>query len=638
MTDAAADKITRQSFNIEGLVSIFMCAAALGPMLLLLLATGAPLFVQQIGGHALEHWTLLPVLLVLSTAFLISGVFSAVLARQMRCLVGAAVALTTGQPPPGANGSDEPGSLSERFDEIQTVLFHGRRVALARIEELEHENLQLQEAAQAQSRFFLEAALEIRTPLEAIVSDTRIIQRHHDKNPEAIDRYGAAIISRGNRLVKLISDIVDIVKIESGALEWEEEELHPATVVNDAIKSTDDLVKQHELQLRVDVSDHLPALWVDRKRSAQVLENLLCNAVKFTPAHGRIDVLARQTEGCVEFTVRDTGVGISRKVIDHLFENGWAVPGHQPRDDDGGGLGLVLCRRIVTHYGGRIWANNGTGCGAEFHVSLPALAVRCVPGFVGTPAAGALRVLLLMKNTVLAECALRALRLDDIESRVCAALQDAFTVGATWTPNVIVVSPSFAWQLSASAQQRIRKLGVSHILMFSHTEGFVEVSPPAHMEPLLAAVARLAKVGSAVLVADDDPEYGSVIEGELSQAGYRVERAYNGMDALTAVADRRPAVLVLDLALAKLDGFRVLEEVNARGLVLPTIVLTALDDSTVEAHVRERGAAEVLRKIELVRAARARDATRVREILTAVLAANPQEVSREAGLMVDGSA
>jgi signal transduction histidine kinase len=608
-------------------------------MLLLLLATGAPLFVQQFGEDALGHWTLLPVLLVLSTGFLISGVFSAVLARQMRCLVGAAVALTTGEPPTGANGSGEPGSLSEKFDQIQTVLFHGRRVALARIEELELENQQLQKAAQAQSHFFLEAALEIRMPLGAILSDTRLIQQQHDKDPEVVGRRGAAILSTGDRLAKLIDDIADIVKIESGALEWEEEELHPATIVNDAVNSTGDLVKEHELELHVDVSDGLPALWVDRKRSAQVLENLLCNAVRFTPAHGRIDVLARQTEGCVEFTVRDPGVRISRKAIDHLFANDWAMAGHQRRDDhDGGGLGLVLCRKIVTHYGGRIWASNGIRCGAEFHVSLPALAVRCVPELVGTPAAAALRVLLLIKNSALAECAVRALRLDDIECRVCACLQDAFAVGASWTPVVLVVSPSFAWQLSASVQQRIRKLGVSHILMFSHTEGFVEVSPPAHMEPLLAAVARLAKVGSAVLVADDDPEYGSVIEAELSQAGYRVERTYDGMDALAAIGDRRPAVLVLDLALAKLDGFRVLEEINVRGLVLPTIVLTALDDSTVEAHVRERGAAEVLHKIELVPAARDRDATRVREILTPVLAANPHEVSREAGLAVDGSA
>jgi CheY-like chemotaxis protein len=202
---------------------------------------------------------------------------------------------------------------------------------------------------------------------------------------------------------------------------------------------------------------------------------------------------------------------------------------------------------------------------------------------------------------------------------------------------VIVVSPSFAWQLSDSVQERIRKLGVSHILMFSQAEGFVEVSPPTHMEPLIAAVARLSPGGSRVLLVDDDPEYGSVIEFELVQAGYAVERAYNGVDAVTA-AGRGAAVLVLDLALPQLDGFGVLEELNARGLSVPTIVLTALDDAAVEARLRELGAVEVFRKFELILAAVAQEAARVREILTPVLAANPSEVSREAGLLSNGTA
>jgi DNA-binding response OmpR family regulator len=111
-----------------------------------------------------------------------------------------------------------------------------------------------------------------------------------------------------------------------------------------------------------------------------------------------------------------------------------------------------------------------------------------------------------------------------------------------------------------------------------------------------------------------------------------VERADNGVEAVAAIAKRKPEVLVLDLALPQLDGFGVLEELKSRGLEVPTIVLTALDDSTVEARLREQGAAEVFLKFELILAANAAQAARVREILTPVLAANPSEVSREAGV------
>jgi CheY-like chemotaxis protein len=320
-----------------------------------------------------------------------------------------------------------------------------------------------------------------------------------------------------------------------------------------------------------------------------------------------------------------------------LFEGTSLLPSRRQRDQGGAGLGLSLCRDIVQHYGGRIWAKNGSRCGAELHFTLPALAVGFVPELLGVKQAQSLRVLLLIKNSVLADCAVRALRLNDIDSRVCVRLQDVFMVMTTWTPDVIVVSPSFAWQLSDTVQDRIRKLGASHILMFSQTEGFVEVSPPTHIEPLLTAIARLASNGAKLLVVDDDPEYGSVIEFELAQAGYAVERAYNGVDAVTAVADKSPAVLILDLALPQLDGFGVLEELASRELPVSTIVLTALDDASVEARLRQQGAAEVFRKFELIHAAGAQEAGRVREILTPVLAANPSEVSREAGVLSNAS-
>jgi CheY-like chemotaxis protein len=234
---------------------------------------------------------------------------------------------------------------------------------------------------------------------------------------------------------------------------------------------------------------------------------------------------------------------------------------------------------------------------------------------------------------VLAECAVRALRLEDIESRVCARLQDALMILTNWTPEVIVVSPSFAWQLGDTVQDRIRKLGVGHILMFSQQEGFVEMSPPTHIEPLLAVTEKTVPNGSRVLLVEDDPEYGSVVEFEMAQAGYIVERAYDGLSAVESISKRPPQMIVLDLALPQLDGFGVLEEMRKQSIMVPTIVLTALDDPTLEERLRELGAHAVFRKFELILAAGEQNAAQVKAILTPVLAANPSEVSREAGLL-----
>jgi DNA-binding response OmpR family regulator len=403
-------------------------------------------------------------------------------------------------------------------------------------------------------------------------------------------------------------------------------------LVADAVKQLDETLKRHEIQLHVDVPERLPALFADRRRIGQVVENLLRNAVKSTPSHGRIEVRAFEEDGGVHFVVSDTGAGLPAELLDQLFGTAGALPDLKKKAERmAAGLGLALCRDIVARYRGRIWGRNGARCGTELHFVVPGLAVR---GRAALPAPERrpLRVLLVMKNSVLAECALRALRLEEIESRVCTRLQDALMMLATWTPEVVVVSPSFAWQLGEPVQQKMRKLGVQHILMFSQQEGFVEMSPPTQIEPLIAAARRIAPVGSRVLFVEDDPDYGAVVEFELSQAGYVVEREYNGADGLAAL-ERGPALLVLDLVLPQMDGFTLLEKMRERGISVPTLVLTALDDHSLEDRLRELGADEVFYKFELILAAGAHNATRVREILTPVLAANPSEVSREAGLL-----
>ena len=638
MANAKNGKAIVAGLGIDSLLSLFMTAAALGPMLLLV-AAAAPLFAaDQESSVSYEYWVLLIVLLVLGIAFLMARAFSSLLTRQIRPLVEVAAELAGTREAVDRELRNDVGSLADKFDHIESVLFDGRTAALARIAGLEEENRRLKAAADRQAAFMSSFSHEIRTPLSAIVSAARIIQRYHDKDPEVIDRFGRTIIGEGNRLVSMISDMVDLVRIESGRLAWQDSEIRPAALVGDAVSTVAPAIKRNNVTLRVDVPERLPSIWGDRKRLIQVLDNLLRNAAKHTPAHGRIDVSAREHEGAVEFTVKDTGVGIPEDEVDDLFETSLKPSAKKDRGKQAGsGLGLALCREIVARHGGRIRARNGRGCGAEFRFEVPGLAIHFAPELLGATEQRPQRVLLLMKNSVLADCAVRALRLADIESRVCSRLQDVFMLVGSWTPDVAVVSPTFAWQLTDSVQERIRKLGVSHILMFSQAEGFVEMSPPTHIEPLLAAVGRASDNGGRVLVVEDDPDYGGVIDFELSQAGYDVERAYNGVDAVAAVTARPPDVLVLDLALPLLDGTGVLEALQEKGLSRPSIVLTSLDDPTIDERLEALGAIEVFRKYELIQARSAQGALRVKEILTPVLAENPGEVSREAGVLSNGA-
>jgi signal transduction histidine kinase len=123
-----------------------------------------------------------------------------------------------------------------------------------------------------------------------------------------------------------------------------------------------------QLHLELDVPSTLPTLWVDRDRVIQVFENLLANAMKFTPRGGRVTIGGREDAGGVVFRVADTGPGISPDKLSHLFDRFW-----QARDADrrGMGLGLAIAKQVVEAHGGEIWAESQVGRGTTFFFTIP---------------------------------------------------------------------------------------------------------------------------------------------------------------------------------------------------------------------------------------------------------------------------
>jgi len=627
MAQSAISRTLTRRIPVGSQLVLAMSAAALAPMMALI-AVGYAFFYDDPSPQlSFEYWTFLVVVWVLGIAFLVARLVAGGITRQLDSVASAAGSRAVAASRPTSNDFE---ALEEKFNQIEAVVAEGRAASLGRIKTLEEEVERLREAADLHAQFLSAISHEIRTPLSAIVSSARIIQRYHEKQPDVVERFGNTIVVEGKRLVDQVSDMLDLVKIESGRIEWRDAELSATRLVDRVVAHFADTCSQHELDLEVDVDPDVPVGWGDEGRIEQVVSNLVRNAVKFTTRGGRIAIHGRKAaEGGLWFTVEDTGMGIKPDELDGIFERSQVF---KRRKRNGGkqagtGLGLALCREIVLRHGGTIWAESRLGAGSAFHFTVPAaeagLGTRGYP--TAATEADGIKVLLLIPNEVLADCAVRALRLEDVDNRVCTNLQEFFAVLPEWTPDVVVVSPTFAWQLTDKVEQRIRKAGVPHILMFSPHEGFVELSPPTHSEPLLGCIGRHVAHGSRILLVEDDEEYGAVIEFELIQAGYDVIKAFNGVDALSTFADQSPDAIVLDLALPQLDGFSVLAELRARGVHVPTIVLTALDDVSLDDRLRDLGAAGVFRKYELIQARAGSAATRVKKILSPVLASSAAE-------------
>ncbi|GIK99997.1 MAG: hypothetical protein BroJett029_42060 [Alphaproteobacteria bacterium] len=265
----------------------------------------------------------------------------------------------------------------------------GRLVA-ARTRDLEAATAQANAASQAKSEFLANMSHEIRTPLNGIIASADLLQRRRDLPPEAGE--SVRLISQsGDLLLKLLSDILDFSKIEAGQLRLEHHAFQLADVVNDTIGLVASRAEFARLRLTCSLARELPAVVTgDSYRLRQVLLNLLGNAVKFTPAGGRVDVQVTPASPAsdpqlVRFAVRDTGIGIDAATRARIFERFTQADASTTRRYGGTGLGLSISARLVDLMGGRLELDSTPGQGSTFAFVIP-----LTPGQPGAgPAAAA---------------------------------------------------------------------------------------------------------------------------------------------------------------------------------------------------------------------------------------------------------
>jgi len=242
------------------------------------------------------------------------------------------------------------------------------------MEEMREKNQELERLNSLKSEFVSTVSHELRTPLTVVLSATNnLLDGAFGALNDPQRKWLKKISQHSLRLHGMISDILDLSKLQSGKTEMRREQLDIGKLFKAGLANMAMLAKEKKIRLTHNVSNDLPLIWGDSGRLDQVLTNLVTNAIKFTPEEGRIEVTVEKEEEHIAVTVADTGVGIAPDQQEEIFNRF-----HQIRSQDkpesstqGIGLGLAICREIVIQHRGHIWVESEAGQGSRFKFQIP---------------------------------------------------------------------------------------------------------------------------------------------------------------------------------------------------------------------------------------------------------------------------
>ena len=172
-----------------------------------------------------------------------------------------------------------------------------------------------------------------------------------------------------NRLVRLINDILDIERINSGKVTMEKLHCNAAQLMMQAVDEMQAMAEKAEIKLALKPVE--VQLWVDPDRIVQTLTNLLSNAIKFSPANSTVSLSGKLQDSQILFQIKDRGRGIPEDKLETIFDRFQQVDASNSRNQGGTGLGLAICRSIVQQHGGNIWVESTLGDGSTFYFTLP---------------------------------------------------------------------------------------------------------------------------------------------------------------------------------------------------------------------------------------------------------------------------
>ncbi|MBE9532621.1 MAG: PAS domain S-box protein, partial [Proteobacteria bacterium] len=227
------------------------------------------------------------------------------------------------------------------------------------------------EANKAKSEFLANMSHELRTPMHGILSFAKFGVNKSDIAPkEKLAKYFSNILVSGERLLRLLDDLLDLSKLEAGKMFFDKKEANLVHVLEHCCVEQEQQMKDLAITLDIDIADGVGIAVFDEVGIGQVISNFLSNAIKFSPENSQIKIIVKKEDENIKFSLQDQGVGVPHTELTDIFDA--FIQSSKTKTGAGGtGLGLAICKKIIEGHKGKIWAENSSKGGAIFAFVIP---------------------------------------------------------------------------------------------------------------------------------------------------------------------------------------------------------------------------------------------------------------------------
>ncbi len=463
--------------------------------------------------------------------------------------------------------------------------------------ELDAQKVQVELANKLKSEFLSNMSHELRTPLNSIMALSNVlITQSKSKLNEEENNYLKIVERNGRRLLALINDILDLSKIEAGKMDIIPTPLSLRVVISTIIDNMDTLAKQKGLDFKFDFPEDVPNIENDEAKLYQVLTNIISNAVKFT-GKGSVKVSVKHDSKNVFIYVEDTGIGITKEILPHIFDEFRQADGSTSRNFEGTGLGLAIAKKMIAILGGDISVTSQFGIGTVFTIKLPiswheeiiSIAPDDSEDSQLLPDVKTILVVDDEERTV--EEISEYLRLEGYRIISATSGKEALKLAEKHQPTAITLDIVMPEMDGFEVLQKLKSNPSTKnipVILVSITEdketgialgamGFA--NKPIDKDLLISEIKLICSNPVSIMIVDDN-------EFELNQIAKIIEDqniptilATGGEECIKLLKDKIPDVLVLDLMMPGMDGFQVLEKIRKAPETrdLPVIIVTAKD-------------------------------------------------------------